>query len=90
MGTALLKIKLMPAGADTDLEKVQATTQKLLEDNSAKNINFETQPIAFGLKSLIVGFGIDESQELEPIENALEEIEGVSSKETIDFRRALE
>ncbi len=90
MGTALLKIKLMPEGADTDFEKVQTDAKKLLEENNAKGINFETQPIAFGLKALIVGFGIDESQGLEPIENALGKIDGVSSNETIDFRRALE
>jgi elongation factor 1-beta len=90
MGTALLKIKLMPGSPESDLDKIQQDAKKILDENNAKGQNFEIEPIAFGLKALIVGFGIDESQELEPIENALREIDDVNSAEVIDMRRALE
>jgi len=90
MGTALLKIKLMPTGTDTDLEKLKSDSQALLDSHSAKNANFEEQPVAFGLKALIVGFGIDESQDLDPIEDGLRALDGVNSAEVIDMRRALE
>lgn len=90
MGTALLRIKIMPESLESDLNEIKARAQEILEENKAKNINYTEEPIAFGLKALIIGFGIDESQELEPIENALKKIENISSSEVIDMRRALE
>ncbi|MBT3405476.1 elongation factor 1-beta [archaeon] len=90
MGTALLKIKVMPESPETNLEELQEKAKEILEKNSAKGIKFDIEPIAFGLKSLIIGFGVDESQELEPIENALKSMENISSSEVIDMRRAIE
>ncbi len=88
MGTALIKIKLMPESPDLDLEEIKEIAQELVESNKGSKVNFEIQPIAFGLKALIVGFAIDEADELEPIENALREIEEVASVEVVDMRRA--
>lgn len=90
MGTALLKIKIMPESQETVIEDLQEKAKEILEKNQASGINFELEPVAFGLKALIVGFGIDEEQELEPIEDALKELAGEGSSEIIDFRRALE
>ena len=90
MGTALLKIKVMPESPETNLEELQEKAKEILEKNSAKGIKFDIEPIAFGLKSLIIGFGVDESQELEPIENALKSMENISSSEVIDMSRAIE
>jgi elongation factor 1-beta len=88
MGTALLKIKIMPTSPEVDLEKIKISAKEIVESNKGKNISFEEQPIAFGLKAVILGFGIDESDELEPIENSLKKIENVNSSEVIDMRRA--
>jgi|TARA_Y100000310_G_scaffold241040_1_gene244964 translation elongation factor aEF-1 beta len=90
MGTALLKIKIMPASPETNLGEVQEKAKSILEENQAKNINFEEEPVAFGLKALMINFGVDESQELGPIENSLKEIEGVGSSEVVDMRRKIE
>jgi len=88
MGTALITIKLMPASPEVDLEKLKADAQKTVESNKGKKVRFEEVPIAFGLKAIHTFFDLDEADELEPIENALEKVENVSSVEMIDMRRA--
>jgi translation elongation factor EF-1beta len=47
------------------------------------------QPIAFGLKALIVLFGWPEEKEFEEFENSLMKIKGISSIKVIDMRRAI-
>ena len=89
MGVVAIKIKLMPVSPETDLEKVRGETNKILEKNNVKNPLFEIQPIAFGLKALIVLFGWPEEKELEQLEESLKKIGGVNSVEVIDIRRAI-
>lgn len=88
MGIALIKIKLMPDSPDANLEKIKQESQKIIEENKGTKTSFEEKPIAFGLKAVIAGFALDETYELEPIENKLKEIENVNSIEVIDMRRA--
>lgn len=88
MGTALIKIKLMPNSPDVNLEEMKEIAKEAVESKKGSKVNFEIKPIAFGLKALIVGFALDEADELAPIENALREIEQVVSAEVVDMRRA--
>ena len=88
MGIALIKIKLMPSSPETNLEEVKEKAKIAIEENKGKNPNFEEEPIAFGLKAVIAGFELDESDELTPIEEALRKMENVNSAEVIDMRRA--
>tara|TARA_Y100000034_G_C6717033_1_gene317035 strand:+ start:27 stop:299 length:273 start_codon:yes stop_codon:yes gene_type:complete len=88
MGTVQIKIKIMPTSPEADLEEIKENTKKILEEKKAEAINFEEEPVAFGLKAVITGFSMDESQELDPIEEGIRKIETVSSAETIDMRRA--
>jgi len=89
MGIALIKIKLMPSSPDVNLEKIKEKAKKIVENNKGARVSFEEQPIAFGLKAVIVGFEQNEDNgELEPMENALREIEDVNSVEVVDMRRA--
>ncbi len=69
--------------------KIEAEATKILENNKAVGIKFEIQPIAFGLKALIVLFGWPEEKELEELENKLKNIEEVSSIGILDMRRAI-
>jgi len=89
MGMVLVKIKLMPSSPEVNFEEIKQKVQSLVEENEGKGIKFEEEPIAFGLKALIVSFGVDESKELEPLEEALENIEDILSSRVIDMRRAL-
>jgi len=88
MGTALLKIKIMPESPDTDLKELQEKAEKIILDNQGKNARFEKQLIAFGLTALIASFSIDESIPTDSFTENLKDINDVSSAEIIDFRRA--
>jgi elongation factor 1-beta len=89
MGIALIKIKLMPSSPEVNLEEIKKEAKEIVENNKGTRVNFEEQPIAFGLKALIIGFEQNEEDgELEPIENALKKIENVNSVEVVDMRRA--
>lgn len=88
MGTALLKIKIMPSSPNTNLEEIKKKAKIVVEKNKGKNCRTEEEPIAFGLKAVIISFDIDESQELEPIEEGLKKIKNVNSAQVVDMRRA--
>jgi elongation factor 1-beta len=88
MGTALMKIRIMPESPETDLDELQKKAEQIIIQNKGQNPKFERQPIAFGLTALIANFAIDESLPTDPFEENLRNIEKVSSAETIDFRRA--
>jgi elongation factor 1-beta len=88
MGIALLRMKLMPSSPSVDLEEIKENAKKVVEEGQGKNPQFEEEPIAFGLKAVILSFQIDESQELDPIEENLKKIENVNSVEVLDMRRA--
>ena len=78
MSVAAVKIKIMPSSPEANLQKSQI-----------KNPQFEVQPIAFGLKAVIVMFGWPEEKELDSLEEELRKIPNVSSVQIIDIRRAI-
>ncbi|MFH1607573.1 MAG: elongation factor 1-beta [archaeon] len=88
MGIVLIKIKLMPTSPDVDLEEIKQKAKQVIECHKGQRCNFEEEPIAFGLKAVIAGFELDESHELDPIEESLGKVENVSSAKVIDMRRA--
>jgi len=88
MGIALIKIKIMPESPKTDLELIKDSAYDLISENDGKNIMFNEEDIAFGLRAVIASFDLDESLPLDPIEDSLKEIERVSSVQVIDMRRA--
>ena len=88
MGVALLTIKIMPTSPEVNLEEIKEKAQVVVEEGKGRKCRFEEEPIAFGLKAVMVFFDIDEEQELEPIEQGLRKIENVSSAEVTDMRRA--
>lgn len=88
MGILAVKIKLMPTSIKTNLEKIKEKTKILIEKEGGKNCNFEEEPIAFGLKAIIVFFAWPEEKEIEKIEEELKKIENVNSVQIIDMRRA--
>ena len=88
MGTALIKIKIMPSSPEEDLEPIKIKAEELIKKGKGKEITFKEEPIAFGLKAIIVGFSLDEDYELESIEEKIKKINGVNSVQVIDMRRA--
>ncbi len=88
MSVIAVKIKIMPESPATDLKKLEADISKLFSKEGAKNPGFTIEPIAFGLKALILTFGWPEDKELDLLENSLGKIPGTASVQIIDIRRA--
>ena len=88
MGTAIIKIKLMPASPETNLREIEKAAEKIINKEGTVN-HIIQEPIAFGLKAVIITFALNESKELDPIEEALGKIKNVNSTQIIDMRRAV-
>lgn len=89
MGDISVKIKLMPSSVETNLEEIKEKSKKILEENGGKNVRFEEELIAFGLKAIIIFFIWPEKKELESIEKNLEEMENVNSLQVLDIRKTI-
>jgi len=90
MATAGIQFKIMPEGLETDLDNLKADIKTVIETFESGILNdIKEEPIAFGLKALIVTIALSEDEESDKVENALGEIEGVSSVELIDYRRVV-
>ncbi len=76
MGKVAMSIRVMPSGADVDMEKVGEEIKKRLE---VKDLKIE--PIAFGLKALKVLVLVDDSEGSEKIEEVISSVDGVGKIE---------
>ncbi len=54
MGTALLTIKIMPTSPEVNLEEIKEKAQVVVEEGKGRKCRFEEEPIAFGLKAVMV------------------------------------
>lgn len=88
-GLNILTIKLMPDSPSVDMAKLKLDAEAIVKKieggifHSAKE-----EPIAFGLKALVIVVAIKESQSPEVLEADLAKIEHVQSLEVTDVRRA--
>ena len=90
MATAGIQFKIMPDGVDTDLKKLTTDIKTAVETfESGVFSDAKEEPIAFGLKALIITIALSEDEESDAVEKTLSEIEGVSSIELIDYRRVV-
>ena len=90
MATAGIQFKIMPEGVDTNLEELKSKIKTAIETFESGVFNeAKEEPIAFGLKALIVTIALSEDEESDAVEKALAEIEGISSVELIDYRRVV-
>lgn len=88
MATAILKLKIMPESPEVDLAAIEKKVSSELEKFKAKIHSVEKEPIAFGLVALIMVLVWPEETGTEEAENAAKSVDGVSSVEIIDYRRA--
>jgi len=88
MGNVLVSMKIFPADITVDLNQLKQQIERSLPKDASVR-KFVEEPIAFGLNALIAHILIpeDKSGELEKIENALRNIEGVSNIETFMVQR---
>lgn len=88
MGIVMIRLKIMPISPEVNLEKIKESAKKVIIKKEGKREEFSEEPIAFGLKAVIVSFELDENKELEPIEEEIKKAKEVSSVQVIDMRRA--
>ncbi len=81
MGLVIIEMKIMPVSPDTDLEKLRDQVEKEVTAYGARFHKHEIQPIAFGLKALIITITADEDKgstdALEEKISALNHVESV-------------
>ena len=87
-GIVALKLRILPTGLDVKLSDIEDHAKKVLPALGAQNLSFSQEPIAFGLKALVVSCAWPEDKADDEIKNMLSAINGVSSCEIIDYRRA--
>jgi len=88
MSIVAVIVKIMPESPETDLSEIEAQAKKVLESFEAQNISFSQEPVAFGLKVVLVKFAWQEEKDTSLFEDALAKIPNVSSAQTSDYRRA--
>lgn len=88
MAVAAIKIKLMPESLEVNLNELRKKLEEKILKLGAKNVTFSEENVAFGLKALIATIAWPEQQETGILESELSGIEGVSSAQIIDYRRA--
>jgi len=77
MGDVLITYKIMPEGVDVDFEKMKEEVKNKIGP-LGKVADFDLQPIAFGLKALVVKVIVkDEGGIADKIEEELSNIENV-------------
>lgn len=89
MGISAVQYKVLPESLEIDLNVLKEKVKVAIEENKGIVSEVIEQPIAFGLKALIFSFAFPEENDIDQIEGFIKEVEGVSSCELIDYRRAL-
>lgn len=81
MGKVYMKLRIMPEDVDVDLEKVYEKIKEIAPEN-VEIRDYKIQPIAFGLKALlVVAVMPDEGGIGDMLIGKINEIEGVESVE---------
>jgi elongation factor 1-beta len=79
MGEVAARIKIMPSGMDVDLTKLKDALTKVVPAG-ARVHGFSEEPVAFGLKALIVVIKVGDIEGgTEKVEEAFTKVEGVES-----------
>lgn len=81
------ELKVMPSGVDVDLDAVKSEAESIVNE-FGKLHSFEIQPIAFGLKALILRVLLsDAAGGIDELQSKLKTIEGVNEVEVGDVSR---
>lgn len=84
MSNAIITFKIMPESPDVDLEAVKEEAMNVAKENGAKgDMQSDINPIAFGLKELLIYamYEVSDSADFDGIAEKMQAIEGVNSAE---------
>jgi elongation factor 1-beta len=88
MGFTAIQLKIMPESPSSDLKAIEEKANETINSMHKTQVKVEEQPIAFGLKAIILSFAWNDEIEIEKLEAKLSEISEVSSVEILDIRKA--
>ena len=88
MTKLVARIKVLPSDIDIDLNVIVDRLNNSIADD-VKIKNFTKEPIAFVLNALIVDFSLEDKEgpEMDELENAIKNTEGVSEIEIMNLSR---
>ena len=91
MAQVVVTIRIMPRDTEIDLAQLESSAKKEIVDFcNSKEFKTQIEPIAFGLKALVIYFVMDENiGSTENLEEKIKKIDGVESVEVTDVRRAV-
>jgi elongation factor 1-beta len=88
MGFTAVQMKLMPNSPEANLQAIEKKAEEIINSMHKTAVKVEEEPIAFGLKAIILSFAWNDEIDTEKLEAELAKIENVSSVETLDIRKA--
>ena len=92
MARAVATLKVMPSSPETDLHKLELKVKELIYKfvKEQTETKVEIEPVAFGLKALIIFFVMEESLgSPDPIAEKVAKLKEVNSAVITDVRRAI-
>lgn len=88
MGFTAVQMKLMPSSPEADLKIIEKSAEEIINSMHKTQVKIEEEPIAFGLKSILLYFAWNDEIDIEKLEAELQKVENVSSVEVLDIRKA--
>jgi elongation factor 1-beta len=87
MARLVVRIRILPAEAESNLEEVVEIMRKSVpEGMELKNSSME--PIAFGLKAIIGDFLLDDAEgQMDKLEESIKRVQGVGEIEVMNISR---
>jgi len=91
MAKTIVSLRVMPESPDVDLKRMEVEVKKKIVVFAGEgDMRVTVEPVAFGLNSVNIIFVMEESQgSTEPLEIAIQTVDGVNSVEVTDVRRAI-
>ena len=90
MAHVIIEMKVMPVSPQTDLKKLAHDVEKLITKSGAKLHKHEEQPVAFGIKALVLTIVADEEKgSTDILEEHISDLKDVESVMVTGVSRAL-
>ena len=88
MGFTAVQMKLMPDSPSADLKLIEKSAETIINSMHKTAVKIEEEPIAFGLKAIILSFAWNDEIDTEKLEAELQKIPNISSVQVLDIRKA--
>lgn len=90
MAMVILTFKVMPSSPELDIQELTKFVHKKITSFGGNLIETTTEPVAFGLKAIMIRFSLDEKKgSTDSLEESIAENEDVASVETVAVTRAM-